>query len=77
MSANIGENKITKPKKIKCAICKKKLGLMPFDCKCGLHFCALHRAPESHNCTFDFRSEGCKKLEERLVKYENKKIEVI
>ena len=50
---------------------------MPFECKCGLKFCALHRAPESHNCTYDFKSEGCKKLEETLVKVVNEKVVVI
>ena len=68
---------IKKPKKIRCFTCNKKLGLMPFECKCGLKFCALHRAPESHNCTYDFKSEGCKKLEETLVKVVNEKVVVI
>ena len=67
----------TKPKKIRCFVCRKKLGLMPFECKCGLKFCALHRAPETHNCTYDYKSEGCKKLEERLVKVCAEKITVI
>jgi AN1-type zinc finger protein 5/6 len=42
--------------KIKCEICKKKLGLTGIQCKCGKHFCSLHRYPEEHNCDFDYKS---------------------
>jgi len=77
MNNNKNDSEPKKAKKVKCSMCKKKLGLMPFECKCGLMFCALHRAPECHNCTFDYKSEGCKKLEERLVKVVNEKVAVI
>lgn len=32
--------------------CKKKLSAVDLciTCKCGKHFCPLHRAPEKHNC---------------------------
>ena len=66
-----------KVKKIKCVVCRKKLGIMPFDCKCDGQFCAIHRAPETHNCTFDFKSDGLKKLEKKLVKVVGSKIVVI
>lgn len=61
----------------RCYICKKKLGLMPFKCKCEQEFCSLHRAPEDHACTYDFKKEG-KMLLEKLnpaclaAKLENK-----
>ncbi len=43
-------------KKRCCAAdCKKKLGLLGFDCRCGKHFCSSHRHPDTHTCTFDHR----------------------
>lgn len=40
----------------KCMVCNKKLGLTPFKCKCERDFCSIHRAPEDHSCTYDFKS---------------------
>ena len=46
-----------------CYICKKKVGLLGFTCKCGSNqFCSHHRYPDSHNCTFDFKKEHKDKL---------------
>ena len=36
--------------------CKKKLSLTDFPCKCGATHCAMHRAPEVHSCTYDFKA---------------------
>ena len=43
--------------KCKCVLengkkCKKKLTAVDLciTCKCGKHFCPLHRCPEKHNC---------------------------
>jgi len=46
-----------KKKKNKCKKCKKKLGLVPFKCKCNHIFCSLHRYAEDHNCTYDYKVE--------------------
>ena len=46
----------------KCTVCKKKLPLIPFDCKCGGFFCGLHRAPDTHECKFNFHDEYKKQL---------------
>ena len=43
-----------KSKKKRCSNCNKKLGLLPFNCKCGNLFCSTCRHPESHACTYDF-----------------------
>ncbi len=61
----------------KCNMCKKKVGLMPFKCKCQLEFCSLHRAPEDHECTYDFKKDAKEWLEKRnpvcsSTKLENK-----
>ncbi|KAK4342282.1 hypothetical protein RND71_038100 [Anisodus tanguticus] len=45
-------------KKQRCMICKKKVGLIGFSCRCGGAFCRIHRYPEEHACTFDFKSAG-------------------
>ena len=46
-----------KTPKCKCVLengkkCKKKLTAVDLciTCKCGKHFCPLHRCPEKHNC---------------------------
>ena len=48
---------------IKCTICNKKLGLMPFKCKCEQLFCSAHRAAEDHKCKYDFKGEAKEWLE--------------
>ena len=47
-----------KSKKKRCSKCNKKLGLLPFNCKCGDLFCSACRHPESHGCTYDFRANA-------------------
>ncbi|KAK4770649.1 hypothetical protein SAY87_031181 [Trapa incisa] len=43
----------------RCEICKKKVGLLGFICKCEKGwFCREHRYPESHGCTYDYKEEG-------------------
>ena len=37
------EKKDTKKKKNRCFVCKKKLGLTGFTCRCDRLFCAVHR----------------------------------
>tara|TARA_B100001287_G_scaffold234552_1_gene206378 strand:+ start:34 stop:231 length:198 start_codon:yes stop_codon:yes gene_type:complete len=44
-------------KKAKCCICKKKLGLVPYNCKCDKNklFCSKHI--HDHNCTYDYKKD--------------------
>ncbi|KAK4730757.1 hypothetical protein R3W88_023745 [Solanum pinnatisectum] len=49
---------VVTPQSNRCLICKKKMGLMGFKCRCGTIFCGTHRYPEVHGCTFDFKSMG-------------------
>jgi hypothetical protein len=44
----------------KCESCKKKkLGALPFSCRCGLNqLCITCRYPESHDCKYDHKKEG-------------------
>merc|ERR1712139_245972 len=48
----------SKPKKKRCGVCKKKLGLTGFPCHCGSMFCPLHRYADQHGCTFDYAKAG-------------------
>ncbi|KAL8591350.1 hypothetical protein ACOMHN_052616 [Nucella lapillus] len=49
----------------RCYVCGKKTGLATsYQCRCGNNFCATHRYAESHDCTFDYKSEGRKLLEQ-------------
>uniref|UniRef100_A0A1Q3FED0 AN1-type domain-containing protein n=2 Tax=Culex tarsalis TaxID=7177 RepID=A0A1Q3FED0_CULTA len=54
-----------KSKKLRCAHCNRKLGvIMVFmKCHCEKIFCAQHRYAEAHNCSYDFKLEGKKLLE--------------
>ncbi|KAF8101600.1 hypothetical protein N665_0203s0012 [Sinapis alba] len=42
----------------RCTVCRKRVGLTGFMCRCGTTFCGTHRYPEVHGCTFDFKSVG-------------------
>ena len=54
----------TKTKVLRCSHveCRKKLGLLGFECKCKKQFCGAHRAAEEHQCEHDFRSDAKKEL---------------
>jgi predicted nucleic acid binding AN1-type Zn finger protein len=58
----------------RCYNCKKKMGLMEFICKCEYKFCKKCLLPENHNCQFDFRESGKRKLLKDLTKITNEKI---
>lgn len=64
MSEDSKSQNTSKPKALRCdhPECRKKLGLFGFDCRCGHHYCALHRAAESHSCTHDYKQEAKKEL---------------
>ena len=59
---------------MKCYFCKKNINLMNFECKCKKKFCVNCLLPETHNCTFNFRQEGKKILENKLEKIDSNKI---
>ena len=39
-----------KPKKIRCLVCRKKLGHMIFHCECHGVFCVSHQSAHMHHC---------------------------
>ncbi|XP_052007149.1 AN1-type zinc finger protein 4-like [Xyrauchen texanus] len=56
----------TKKKSSKhCFLCGKKTGLATsYECRCGNIFCSMHRYPETHDCTYDYKSAGRRFLQE-------------
>jgi len=56
------DDKEGKKKKNRCAVCRKKVGLTGFECRCGGLFCAVHRYSDKHNCTFDYREMGAQEI---------------
>jgi predicted nucleic acid binding AN1-type Zn finger protein len=51
------------------AVCKRKIGILDEvvnKCKCGHVFCTLHREPEVHACTFDWKKYQSDKLKQQL-----------
>ncbi|XP_006803540.1 AN1-type zinc finger protein 5-like [Neolamprologus brichardi] len=51
-----------KPKKNRCFMCRKKVGLTGFDCRCGNLFCGIHRYSDKHNCPYDYKAEAAAKI---------------
>jgi predicted nucleic acid binding AN1-type Zn finger protein len=37
------------------------------ECKCTHRYCATHRLPETHACTFDYKKDGTERLKAQLV----------
>ncbi|XP_057953593.1 zinc finger A20 and AN1 domain-containing stress-associated protein 8 isoform X2 [Malania oleifera] len=56
-SGECGEAKAKEGPK-RCSMCKKRVGLTGFNCRCGHLFCAQHRYSDKHDCSFDYRSAG-------------------
>jgi AN1-type zinc finger and ubiquitin domain-containing protein 1 len=49
----------------RCTVCRKRLNITNvYTCRCEKHFCAAHRYSELHNCTFDYKTDGRKILEQ-------------
>jgi hypothetical protein len=59
-------SKKKKEKITRCFICLKKLIIIEFKCKCDNIFCNIHRYPEEHNCTYDHKKDGKRKLKNEL-----------
>ena len=41
-----------------CFLCKKRLKLITYSCKCNQIFCVYHCNPEVHNCSFNYKELG-------------------
>jgi len=61
-SADDGKGDGNKPKKNRCFMCRKRVGLTGFDCRCGNLFCGIHRYSDKHNCPYDYKAEAAAKI---------------
>jgi len=63
---NTNENIVIKNKN-KCNVCRKKLGILPIECKCGHIFCGEHRYADAHKCTYDWHKSNQSLLSDKLM----------
>ncbi|CAI2311435.1 unnamed protein product [Caenorhabditis sp. 36 PRJEB53466] len=40
----------------RCHMCKKRVGLTGFSCRCGGMYCGEHRYDKAHDCQFDYKT---------------------
>lgn len=40
----------------RCQVCKKRVGLTGFPCRCGGLYCGEHRYDSAHDCQFDYKT---------------------
>ncbi|CAB1441966.1 unnamed protein product [Pleuronectes platessa] len=66
-----------KAKKNRCFICRKKVGLIGFDCRCGNLFCSIHRYSDGHNCPFDYKADAVERLKKENPLVAGEKIKKI
>jgi len=50
----------------RCEICKKKLSLTSFECRCKKKFCDIHRPAEIHKCSFNYFEENQNRMKKNL-----------
>ena len=72
----LGKDKKVKKKKNICQHkgCKKKLNIISYSCQCQKKFCAEHRLPEDHACTFDYKARGRELIAKKNPQIINAKI---
>lgn len=53
-------------KRARCSECNKRLNITNIhNCRCGKVFCSQHRYSEVHRCSYDYKTEGRKILEQQ------------
>jgi len=63
------ESRVVQKNKKRCFSCNRKVGYLGFECRCLYVFCDVHRFPDTHCCTFDY-----KKFNQSKLKKENKQV---
>ncbi|XP_066491957.1 AN1-type zinc finger protein 6 isoform X1 [Tiliqua scincoides] len=58
------EKSLDKPKqkKTRCFMCRKKVGLTGFECRCGNVFCGVHRYSDVHSCSYNYKADAAEKI---------------
>ncbi|XP_021280569.1 zinc finger A20 and AN1 domain-containing stress-associated protein 8-like isoform X2 [Herrania umbratica] len=55
ISINTGRDEEVTKGPNKCSVCRKRVGLTGFTCRCGDLFCAVHRYSDKHDCPYDYQ----------------------
>ena len=71
------KSKKRKSRKLRCGVCKKRLGFIGIKCKCGQYFCGHHRYASEHNCNWDYQDENKTQLIQENPDLNPKKIDII
>ncbi|KAI6219564.1 hypothetical protein M3Y99_01651100 [Aphelenchoides fujianensis] len=53
-------------KRKRCLVCKKRVGLTGFPCRCGGLYCSEHRYDTAHDCQFDYKTEERNRLAKQM-----------
>nr|XP_028561284.1 AN1-type zinc finger protein 6 isoform X1 [Podarcis muralis] len=58
------EKSLDKPKqkKTRCFMCRKKVGLTGFECRCGHVYCGVHRYSDVHSCSYNYKADAAEKI---------------
>lgn len=51
-----------KQKKNRCFLCRKKVGLTGFECRCGQVFCGAHRYSDVHGCSYNYKADAAERI---------------
>eukprot|EP00731_Ephydatia_muelleri_P024775 Em0016g1046a len=77
-SSLVTQTSICHKQRNRCAHCGKKTRLAAaYNCRCGGVYCAVHRYPEVHACTYDYKAEGRQTLSKNNPKVVASKIHKI
>uniref|UniRef100_A0A6V7QZ69 Zinc finger A20 and AN1 domain-containing stress-associated protein 9-like n=1 Tax=Ananas comosus var. bracteatus TaxID=296719 RepID=A0A6V7QZ69_ANACO len=71
------EDQKNKQQANRCFMCRKKVGLTRFKCRCGGTFCGAHRYSETHKCSFDYKTAGREAIAKENPVIKAEKIEKI
>lgn len=61
----------------RCSVCKVKVGVIGFPCRCGGTFCSVHRYANEHACSFDYREHGQEEIRKNNPQVVGEKIQKI
>jgi len=59
-------SKSDKKKTVKCEMCKAKLIIMAYTCRCEKQYCIIHLPAVEHACTFNYKGHANKVLSIQL-----------
>ncbi|CAI0555392.1 unnamed protein product [Linum tenue] len=58
MSSDQEKLTLTRKAVNRCSGCRRKVGSIGFQCRCGELFCWEHRYSDCHDCNYDYKSVG-------------------